>query len=43
MNLFNQNYYMQIHTHSKLQLEKKNKQKHEVQEVIYGKTIGEYI
>ena len=25
MNLFNQNYYMQIHTHSKLQLEKKNK------------------
>ena len=27
----------------KLQLEKKNKQKHEVQEVIYGKTIGEYI
>ena len=25
MNLFNQNYYMQIYTHSKLQLEKKNK------------------
>ena len=27
MNLFNQNYYMQIHTHSKLQLEKKQKTK----------------
>ena len=42
MNLFNQNYNIKIHMR-KLQLEKKNKQKHEVQEVIYGKTIGEYI
>ena len=43
MNLFNQNYYMQIHM-CKLKLEKKKqKQKLGVQEGFYGKTIGEYI
>ena len=39
MNLFNQNYHIEIHMH-KLQLPKK---KGGVQEGFYGKTIGEYI
>ena len=43
MNLFNQNYHIQIHM-CKLQLEKKKqKQNCGVQEGFYGKTIGEYI
>ena len=44
MNLFNQNYHIQIHMH-KLQLEKKKKKVvgGGVQEGFYGKTIGEYI
>ena len=40
MNLFNQNYHIEIHMH-KLQLPKKKKGG--VQEGFYGKTIGEYI
>ena len=43
MNLFNQNYYIQIQM-CKLKLEKKKqKQKLGVQEGFYGKIIGEYI
>ena len=43
MNLFNQNYHIQIHM-CKLQLEKKKQKRNcGVQEGFYGKTIGEYI
>ena len=43
MNLFNQNYHIQIHMR-KLQLKKKKKKNEGgVQEGFYGKTIGEYI
>ena len=45
MNLFNQNYHIQIHM-CRLQLEKKKqkqKQNCGVQEGFYGKTIGEYV
>ena len=47
MNLFNQNYHIQMHM-CKLQLvkkkkKKKQKQKYGVQEGLYNKTMGEYI
>ena len=39
MNIFNQNYHLQIHT----RVEKKKKKKLWVHEELYGKTISEYI
>ena len=42
MNLFNKNYHMKIYM-PKSQLEKNNKQKSQVQEGFYRKTIGEYM
>ena len=42
MDLFNQNYHIQIHMCISCNLKNK-KQKHGVQERFYGKTISEYI